>query len=133
MLFHNKQRKINDSDIPKLKMNELFIEQVDNFNFLGIIFDKSLTWKDHIDKISSKISKSIGILNRIKSFTPKYILKNIYNTLITPHLYYGILVWGYNNTRLYNLQKKGYSNHNRLTFFGIHGQIIQERKNSENQ
>ena len=33
MLFHNKQRKINDSDIPKLKMNELFIEKVDNFDF----------------------------------------------------------------------------------------------------
>ena len=58
------------------------------------------------DKISNKISKIIGVLNKLKFIMPDYILLTIYNYLILPHLNYCILAWGYDSKRLYTLQKK---------------------------
>ena len=37
----------------------------------------------------------IGILNKLTSFLPSGVLQTIYNTLILPHLIYGILSWGH--------------------------------------
>ena len=44
--------------------------------------------------------------NRIKTSFPKPVLKSIYHSLITPYLYYGVLAWGFNNSRLLKLQKR---------------------------
>ena len=33
-------------------------------------------------------------------------MRTLYNTLILPHLYYGILLWGHDNTRFHMLQKR---------------------------
>ena len=65
-----------------------------------------LNWNTHISKLSTKVSKSIGILYKLKSFLPLYILKILYNSLILPHFLYGILVWGTNTNEPFKLQKK---------------------------
>ena len=82
------------------------IEFVENFNFLGIIIDKKLTWKPHVDNIAKKISKTCGILSRLKFYLPESTLKTIYNSLIGSYLNYGILCWGYQKRQLFKLQKK---------------------------
>ena len=64
-----------------------------------------MTWKYHVNKIANKVSRINGTLNRLKRFLPKHILLTLYNTLILPHLNYGILVWGKNMGRLEKLQK----------------------------
>ena len=87
-------------------MNNTRIECVNNFNFLGIIIDKHLTWRNHIDKIASKLSKITGIMNELKEYSPQNILPTIYNSLVLPHLNYGILLWGHNCTRAAQLQKR---------------------------
>lgn len=38
---------------------------------LGITIDDNLTFESHIRNISNDISKSIGIIHRIKSYLPK--------------------------------------------------------------
>jgi hypothetical protein len=48
----------------------------------------------HIDYISLKSSRIIGIFARIRHFIPKYILEKIYYGLMHPYLSYGIFVWG---------------------------------------
>ena len=50
--------------------------------------------------------KNIGILKRLKHTVPKNVLKIIYHWLITPHLNYGILLWGFNLDRIEKLQKQ---------------------------
>ena len=42
----------------------------------------------------------------MKYILPRHVLLMIYNSLILPHLNYCVLVWGYENKRLYKLQKK---------------------------
>ena len=103
MIFHKYQRKVN---APKLKICESEITCDCSFDFLGITMDKHLTWKPHIDNILNNISKTIGILNRLKFYLP--IKLAIYNSLILSHINYGLLVWGNTNYlhRLEILQKR---------------------------
>ena len=105
MLFHNRQRNI-DSVIPSLHINNHFIDRVKDFNFLGITIDQHMSWDAHLNKISSKISRTIGILSRLKKFLPREILLMIYNALIVPHIQYGILCWGHKYNRIWKLQKR---------------------------
>ena len=89
----------------KLFINRTKIEQVNEFCFLGVVFDECLTWKPHVQKIGGKISMANGTLSRLKKFIPQEVLKIIYNSLILPHLNFGILLWGHNSKRIFRLQK----------------------------
>ena len=82
------------------------VEQVTNFNFLGITLDQNLTWNDHISKISIKVARVIGIMNKLKHIFPHQILRTLYNSLIHPHLFYGLYIWGFSQEWLTILQKK---------------------------
>ena len=105
MLFKNKQQTLSNIDIPILKLNNETLERVDKFLYLGIYLDQDLTWDAHVNHISNKISKNIGIIRRLKHTVPKNIIKILYISLINPHLNYGTLLWGYNLDRLEKLQK----------------------------
>ena len=59
-----------------------------------------------MNKIANKISRSIGILNKLKRCLPQDTLYLLYNSLVLSHLNYGILAWGYQTDRLFKLQKK---------------------------
>ena len=62
--------------IPKLSIsiNGNPVEQVTNFNFFVITLDQNFTWNDHISKISIKVARVIGIMNKLKRIFPHQIL-----------------------------------------------------------
>ena len=93
--------------IPKLNIlaNGNPIDEVQEFNFLGITIDQNLTWM-YIQKISINISRIIGELRKLKRIFPQHILRLIYNSLIHPHLIYGLNLWGFKHKRITILQKK---------------------------
>ena len=64
------------------------IDEVEDFNYLGITLDQHITrsWTPHVKKILIKSSRVIGILPKLKRTFPQYILRTIYNSLIHPHL-----------------------------------------------
>ena len=103
MLFHMPQKKIV---YPRLIIANKEIESVEQFNFLGITLDHHLNWNAHVDKLVSKISRTAGVLPKLKSFLPGYILKTLYTSLILCHLNYCILAWGHTYTRIFKLQKR---------------------------
>ena len=107
MIFHPNHTKIQNIDI---FIGKSQLKRVEVIKFLGLLIDPALKWSSHISKIKTTISKTVGVLYKIKDFVPMYILKNIYNTLILPHLNYCNIVWGnayptYLN-QLFLLQKK---------------------------
>ena len=55
---------------------------------------------------SIKIARVIGILRKLKRIFPRHILRLIYNSLIHPHLIYGLNLWGFKQKRISVLQKK---------------------------
>ena len=105
MIFHYPQRTVEPLN---LKINNLDIELVDSFNFLGVMIDKNLSWREHIQRISLKISRTIGIMSRLKNVLPSDVLRVIYCSLILPYINYCILAWGFSLhiSRIETLQKK---------------------------
>ena len=103
--FHHQSNK-GDNIKLQLKFNQLLLTRVKSFNFLGLRINETLTWKDHIIEVSNKISKTIGVMHRLKNIVPTRILKLIYSSLILSRLHYCNLAWGHKPGRLITLQKK---------------------------
>ena len=106
MMFRYPQKPA--TSMPKLELfiNNHKLDKVDNFDFLGITLNETLSWKYHIDKVATKISKVIGILARCKRYLHTSVMIKIYNSLILSRINYGITCWGFDNKRIYKLQKK---------------------------
>ena len=45
-------------------------------------------------------------MSRLKHFLPSTILKTMYDSMILPHLNYGITLWGFQSNRILRLQKR---------------------------
>ena len=83
MVFHTSNRSVT---YPVLQIDRRPIERVAQFNFLCLILQSNLAWNNHINHVSLKISKTIGILYRLMAIYPSAILQTLYNTLILPFL-----------------------------------------------
>ena len=70
MLFH-KRRAVPPIN---MSMNNIPIDTVPHFNYLGIILDEHLSWKAHVAMVSGKLSKINGIINRLKYIYPAQVL-----------------------------------------------------------
>ena len=91
---------------PTITIEDHDIEVVDDFKFLYIIINNHIKCLSHTESIVNTISKYIGLTNRLKYILSFHILYTLYNTLILSYLYYGILLWGHDSTRLHGLQKR---------------------------
>ena len=88
-----KSRKRNKPDHPILAMNQTQIDEVKQHKHLGIDLSDDLTWTSHIETISSKAWKRIGLLRRYKYLLDRASLqKNVY-FFIRPLLEYGDIIW----------------------------------------
>ena len=85
-------------NFPCLKVSVVFdnhpINEVHHTKFLGVIIDYKLKWKEHIDYISKKIAKGIGVIVKARKVFDKVTLLSLCNSLILPYLSYCIHNWG---------------------------------------
>ena len=102
MIFEHK----NSHTEIDLKINDQTVDQVKNFNFLGLHINDRLDWSTHLNNLCKKLSRNIGILRRLRSQLPFEIMKILYYSLIHPHLNYMILIWGENNQEVLKKQKQ---------------------------
>ena len=77
-----------------MRINKKTITQTNKIKYLGIILDSTLSWKEHINKISSKMKRVIGLMYTIRPYVFNKTLRTLYYSSIYPHLIYGIEVWG---------------------------------------
>ena len=103
MLFHMPQKVI---PCLSFSINGLQIENVYNFNFLGLTINCHLDWKPHLNSIGIKIARVIGLLRKLKYTLPTQVLRSIYNSLILPPMHYALLAWGTQCHKIELLQKK---------------------------
>ena len=52
------------------------------------MIDSKLNWSNHINHVSLKISKGLGVISRLRNALPLHILLTLYYTLIYPYLSY---------------------------------------------
>ena len=77
-----------------IKINKKAINEKAFIKYLGILIDSTLSWKDQVLNISKKISRSLGIMYKLRPFVPLNVMKNVYYSLIYSHIIYAIEVWG---------------------------------------
>ena len=93
-----------------------YLERIGNdcvkkyFKFVGLKLDEYLNWDFQIEHISNIIASLIFALSQIMNMLPLNIRLLLYNSLVRPHIEYGIVTWGgVKNSKLQkirSLQKK---------------------------
>ena len=56
---------------------------------LGNILDPKLTFENHLNMVTTKINKTIGLLRKLQNLLPRTTLITIYKAFARPHLDYG--------------------------------------------
>ena len=139
---------LNNFDDTLLMHGDDIIERVDKFKYLGVIFDALSARSEHVNYISSIVSKRIGVICRVKSYLPPSTLNLLASSAVVgmffPYWHVGI-IWSWHrhacrhnsnfkiewNTRRKNKSFSGYTRiHYKLTLIPIHFAVIQTWKSS---
>jgi len=111
MLFGSKAkiRLFRNTSI-QILLNGILLERVAVTKFLGVYVDENLSWNKHTSQIALKISKSLGVINRVKHILSYSCLSSLYYTMIQPYFTYCNIIWGGANKnilkKLTGLQKR---------------------------
>ena len=77
-----------------LSLNGSTLEIVDSVKYLGITISSDLSWTKHINIISSKARKLVGLLFRqFYRCADADIIRKLYIAIVRPHLEYASQVW----------------------------------------
>ena len=82
------------TDVRRVKIRNVEINLVNDFKFLGITIHSNLSFSSHYQNVCNKTSRSSSVLSKLAYYVPQPILRKLYQTMIYPHLNYGIEIWG---------------------------------------
>jgi len=71
-------RKHNPASF-KVIINNHNISPEDNLEYLCVLLDNKLSWKPHVQKVETQLSKACGILSKLKDYTTLPVPKIVYN------------------------------------------------------
>ena len=84
----------SSSEIINIKIGNLPVKKTCYVKFLGVLLDENLSWKYHLTELSKKLARTCGMFFKVRHFLPADVLICLYNSLFSPFLQYGILIWG---------------------------------------
>ena len=70
------------------------INTVNKAKYLGVHFDKHLTWNFQLSQIKTKLSRSCGLLAKLRYHVKKELLRAVYFAIFDSVLRYAVQVWG---------------------------------------
>lgn len=79
---------------PNITVNNMSIRSTRNVKYLGLELDSSLSWTNHIERLSKEVAKSVGIIRKLRNRVNQKILHSIYNSLINSKLQYMLNIYG---------------------------------------
>ena len=65
-----------------------------------------LDWHLYFIQIKKKLSRGIGLLAKIRHFTPKHLLKTLYFSFFNSNLIYGCQIWGQDQNEEFKKMEK---------------------------
>ena len=86
-------RKLQKLKYPSLTFNGTSVNQSEIQKHLGMFLDSKLDFKEHIQNVLNKISKTIGLLRKLQRILPRPPLITTYKSIITSHLDYGDIIY----------------------------------------
>ena len=97
---------------PPISMGSVTVPQVDHHKHLGIHFNKSHTWTDHVNEVFSSCARRISMLRRLRRILPTAAIRRIYIGSLRPVAEYACPVWcGGPIAKLVKLQESFYCRH----------------------
>ena len=109
IFFHSNRHPLNYDNI-YIKFNGLRLIPVDFIKYLGMYIDKYLNWNYHIQELSKKLSRSTGVLSKLRYNASLDICLQVYYAIFFSHMTYGCNLWGLsseeNISKIERLQKK---------------------------
>ena len=72
------QKEIEIGLMENIHINNVAIKQKSFENFLGLMVDGELKFRNHIQSVCSEVSKIVGILYKIKCYVPEKTLLKLY-------------------------------------------------------
>ena len=84
-------------------MRNVRLKRVRCVKYLGVYLDEMVTWTDHIEYLSAKLSQSAGIFSKLRHYLNMKTLIQMYHSLFNSRLQYAILCWG--STSLTNIHR----------------------------
>ena len=98
MIISRKARPLQPESA--LFLNGHTLSRVDVYKYLGILLSRDLSWSPHIDAICSKSRKILGLLfRRFYRFSSIDTIRQLYISLVRPHLEYACHVWAPHTSR----------------------------------
>ena len=84
-----KKHDLSREDKFVIRVQNKPLEKVTVVKLLGIIFNQTMTWNDHVQKIISSSYATLRSLRGIKKIVPYHLKKSLIETLILSKLDYG--------------------------------------------
>ena len=92
MIFGSK-RKLKKITTFELRIKEDILERVNTFKYLGLHFDPTLTWTNHIKITAAKLRPKLGKIERALPFLTAETKKLLLNALVTLYIDYCSEIW----------------------------------------
>ena len=92
MLFHSKYDRVDPNTIAT-KVQKVRLQPNDHVKYLGLFIDDTFSWKKQIKELNTKLSKTNGILSKLRDFVSKSTLISVYYAIFYSHLTYSLMVW----------------------------------------
>lgn len=92
MFFHSAWRNV--PPLPAVVVDNIEIQRVAVYKYLGLKLDSKVSWESHIDDLKQKIAPICGALWKMSSFVPRSWLLKIYYSMVHSRLQYLSALWG---------------------------------------
>jgi hypothetical protein len=86
--------KIHKLNCSNEECNCPIVESVEQYKYLGIIIDKNMSWKSHVEYLSKKLRFAIILLRKLRSVSSLRLLKTVYYAFFQSRVQYGLVSYG---------------------------------------
>ncbi|CZR70250.1 uncharacterized protein PAC_20151 [Phialocephala subalpina] len=93
-LTHHTRRRQIEAD-RQVQVDQTVVRPTASSKYLGVTLDTALNWKQHVQNLTTKISKSIGALTSLSGSTWEANVTElrIYQAVVIPQMMYGCSAW----------------------------------------
>ena len=81
-IIYNNQPHKTCKDEFTIVMNKTRLQRENSIKYLGVIFDDTLCWANHIDNLSSQLARYSGLFCRLRNYVPRKALFLLYYNLV---------------------------------------------------
>ena len=107
---HAKRNNLHEGEL--FKYNDIDIKMTTSDKILGVYVDENLTWNNHYQHVSKKVSSYLWLLSKIKTYLSQEHRLLYYTAYIKPQFDYCSIIWSnpsnFNINKINKLQRRTY-------------------------